>query len=133
MAPFDLADDLQRRDLVGDIDPAPLVDEGHFGIEVAGVARGQLDPSGVGGHHGERTLHLAEVLDEGGERGQRVERFGGEALDLSGVQVHRYQTIGAGGVEQVGHEPGGDRFPGHALLVLAGVPEPGHHGDDPVG
>ena len=48
-----------------------------------------------------------------------IERLVDETLELTGVQVHRYQAVGAGGHEQVTDQPCGDRLPGQRLLILA--------------
>jgi hypothetical protein len=50
-----------------------------------------------------------------------VDRAVEEALDLRGVQVDGHQPVGAGGLEQVGDQPGGDRLAAAVLLVLPGV------------
>ena len=62
-----------------------------------------------------------------------VDRAVEEALDLGGVQVHRHQPVGACGLEQIRHQPGGDRLAAAVLLVLAGVPVERHDHGDPLG
>ncbi len=59
-----------------------------------------------------------------------VHRAVEETLDLGGVQVHRHQPVRAGGLEQIGDQPGRDRLPAAVLLVLPGVGVEGRdHGD----
>ena len=129
-----VAHHLQGGRLVVDLGLAPLVDEGHAGVEVPGVERGEAHPPGVGGDDHHVLAHrLVQVLQEDGEGGEVVEGLGGEALDLGAVQVHGHDAVGARGDEEVGHEAGGDRLAGQVLLVLAGVAVEGHHRGDPLG
>ena len=75
------------------------------------------------------TLGL-DVVGEQRQREQVVDRAVEEALDLRGVQVDGHQPVGAGGLEQVGDQPGGDRLAAAVLLVLPGVGVERHdHGD----
>ena len=62
-----------------------------------------------------------EVLEQHGHGEEVVDGAVEEALDLRGVQVDAHDAVGAGGLEQVGDEAGGDRLAAAALLVLAGV------------
>ena len=65
-------------------------------------------------------------VGEDRQRHQVVDRTVEEALDLVGVQVDGDQPVGAGGLEQVGHQPRRDRLAAAVLLVLAGVAVEGH-------
>ena len=51
-----------------------------------------------------------DVLGQDRHRHEVVDGPVEEALDLGGVQVHRHQPVGAGGLEQVGDEPRRDRL-----------------------
>src|SRR5690606_27906735 len=55
------------------------------------------------------------------------ERHVEEALDLTGVQVDSDDAVGAGRLEEVGDELGGDGLTRLDLLVLPGVAEVGDH------
>ena len=103
---------------------AGLVDERQRRAAEAGrPALGDLDPAGVGRDHGELLVAvlLLDVVGQDRQRHQVVDRAVEEALDLVGVQVDGDQPVGAGGLEQVGHQPGRDRLAAAVLLVLAGV------------
>ena len=76
---------------------------------------------------------LLDVLGQDVHREQVVHRAVEEALDLRGVQVDGEDPVGAGGLEQVGDQPGGDRLPAAVLLVLAGVRVERQHDRDPLG
>ena len=98
-------------------------------------ALGDLDPAGVGADHGELLVAvlLLDVVGQDRQRHQVVDRAVEEALDLVGVQVDGDQPVGAGGLEQVGHQPRRDRLAAAVLLVLAGVAVERHHDGDPLG
>jgi hypothetical protein len=53
-----------------------------------------------------------------------------EALDLALVKVHGKHPVGAGRLEQAGHQASRYRLAGGALLVLARVRVVRHHGRD---
>ena len=53
-----------------------------------------------------------------------------ETLDLARVQIHGEEAVGAGGGDQVRHQPGGDGRAGSDFPVLPRIPEIGHHGGD---
>ena len=59
-----------------------------------------------------------------------VNRAVEEALDLRGVEVDRHESVGAGCLEQVRHEPGGNRFTSAVLLILSGVAVEGRDDGD---
>ena len=50
-----------------------------------------------------------------------VDRAVEEALNLAAVEVDRDESIGAGGMEEIGDESGGDRLTARCLAVLAAV------------
>ena len=57
-----------------------------------------------------------------------------KALNLSGMQVHRDDTVGPGHFQHVGHQFGTDGHPRRHLLVLSGVSVIGdYRGDAPAG
>ena len=66
---------------------------------MAGQPLRHLDPACVRGHHHEvRQPELGlEVVLQQRQRGEVVERNVEEPLDLSAVQVHRHDPVGAGG------------------------------------
>ncbi len=75
---------------------------------------------------------VAEVAREERQRGHVVDRDREEALDLAGVEVHRQDPVGAGDLQHVGDEAGGDRLARLRLAVLAGVGEERDHRGDPL-
>ncbi len=75
---------------------------------------------------------LADVLLEHRHRREVVDGPVEEALDLAGVEVDRDHPLGAGGLEHVGDEAGGDRLAALGLAVLAGVAVERAHGGDPL-
>ncbi len=132
----DAADHPVGRDLVGAVLATGLVDEGQGrAAQPRRPPLGDLDPAGIGRDHGERLagVLVAHVVGQDRQRHQVVDRAVEEALDLVGVQVDADQPVGAGGLEEVGHQPGRDRLATAVLLVLAGVAvERLDHGD-PLG
>ena len=56
-----------------------------------------------------------------------------KSLNLLAVQIHRENSIGAGGDEQIRHEFGGDRHARLVLAVLPGVAIKGQDRGDPLG
>ena len=56
-----------------------------------------------------------------------------EALNLRGVQINRHQSVGAGGLEEIGHEPGRDRLAAAVLLVLSRIAVEGSDDGDALG
>ena len=135
-AALDLTDDAVGDHLVGAVDVAGLVDEGQgHPAELTGPLLGDLDPAGVRGDDGELAVAvlLLDVVGENRPGHEVVDRPVEEALDLVGVQVDRDEPVGAGRLEHVGDEPGGDRLAAAVLLVLAGVPVEGQDGGDPLG
>ena len=108
---LDLAHHLQRLHLVGGAPGSPLVDDGEVGLELLAVPLGDLHPTGVGGDddHVLRPVAL-ELVHEHRQRRQVVDGNVEEPLDLPGVEVDRHRTVGAGDLQHVGHELGGDRL-----------------------
>ena len=104
---------------------ATLVGDGKVAAQVVGELLGGLGAAHVRGDHDGvvpvEVLVLLEVVaqqEEGGEVGHRhVE----EALDLALVQVDGDDLVHAGGLQQVGHQTGGDGLAGGSLAVLAGI------------
>src|SRR5690606_42005657 len=76
---------------------------------------------------------LVEVARQGVEGGELVQRDVEEALDLTGVQVEGEDAVGAGSLDQVGQQPGGNRHARLVLLVAATVGVVGDDGRDPSG
>ncbi len=134
VAPLDLTDDVEGLDLVvGSPGPA-LVHEGEVGAEVLAEALGHPHPAGVGRHdHQIARAQAVQLLHEHGRGGEVVEGDVEEALDLSGVQVDADHTVGAGHLEHVGDELGGDGLTTRRLAVLARVPVVGAYGRDALG
>ena len=135
-AVVDAADDAVGDDLVGPVLAAGLVDEGQRRAAQAGrPALGHLDPAGVGADHGERLagVLLPDVVGQDRQRHQVVDGPVEEALDLVGVEVDADQSVGAGGLEEVGHQPRGDGLAAAVLLVLAGVAVERLDDGDPLG
>ena len=99
------------------------MDDRQRGAEDVGPALGHAHPAGVRGDHGDRLAGDAglDVVGQQRQGEQVVDRTVEEALDLRGVQVDRDQPVGAGGLEQVGDQPGRDRLTAAVLLVLARV------------
>ena len=128
----DVADDVAR---LGDVVLRPLLgDESRAHAELAGELLRQLGAAGVRRDGDVLLGHglVEEVLGQHRPRDQVIDGDLEEALDLARVQVHGEHAVGAGRLEHVGDEPGGDRLPRRRLLVLARVAEPGRDGDDPV-
>jgi hypothetical protein len=62
-----------------------------------------------------------------------VDRAVEEALDLAGVEIDADHPLGAGGLEEVGHQSGRDRLAAFGLAVLAGIAVEGAHRGDALG
>ena len=77
------------------------------------------------------TPPCAQALAQHRDGGELIGRHGEEALDLRRVEIEREHAVGAGGGEQVGHEPRGDRDARLVLLVAARVREVGQHRGHP--
>ena len=88
-----------------------------------------------GRDHGERLVAvlLLDVVGQDRQRHQVVDRAVEESLDLIGVEVHGDQPVGAGGLEEVGHQSRRDRLATAVLLVLTGVAVERQHHGDPLG
>ena len=67
------------------------------------------------------------------QRRHVVDRDREEALDLSGVQVHREHPVGAGQLQHVGDEPRRDRLARLRLAILPCVGEERDHRRDALG
>ena len=96
--------------------------------ELVGPALGDAHPAGVRRDDGEVAVApaLASTCSTSRSQGEQVvDRAVEEALDLRGVQVDGHEPVGAGGLEQVGDQAGGDRLAAAVLLVLPGVGENG--------
>ena len=86
--------------------------QGQVTAEVLGVALRDLHAAGVG-RHDDEVLGLGvglEILLEHRGGGEVVHWHVEETLDLTGVQVDRQHTIGAGGLQHVGEQLRGNRF-----------------------
>ena len=134
--PVDVTDDPVGDDLVGGVDVARLVHERDVeAAERVGPLLGHAHPAGVGGDD-EQVLVAVAVQDvprQQRHREQVVDRPVEEALDLRGVQVDGHQPVGAGGLEQVGDQPGRDRLAAAVLLVLPAVGVERRDHGDPLG
>ena len=131
---LDVTDDAERLDALAVLGPR-LVDDGEVGVEVLGELLGHLHAAGVGGDDDDvaRRRSRAGSRSSTGMAVQVVDRAVEEALDLAGVEVDAHDAIGAGRVEQVGDELGGDRLAALGLAVLAGVAVVGAHRGDALG
>jgi hypothetical protein len=76
---------------------------------------------------------LLHVINEHRGRKQVVHRNIEKPLNLTGMQIHGDDPVGAGGGQQVRHQFGADGHPGGDFFILAGVPEIGNHRGDPLG
>ena len=115
---------------------ARLVHDRELRLDHLGEALRLLRAAGVGGDRDDslaRQPEVAEVAGEERQRGHVVDRDREEALDLSGVQVHGQDPVGARDLEQVGDEPRGDRLTRLRLAVLARIGEERDHRRDPLG
>ena len=66
-----------------------------------------LDAAGIRRHDDGAVAAVAEhaqLLDQDRHREQVIERDVEEALDLTGVEIHRERAIGAGGGDQIRDE-----------------------------
>jgi hypothetical protein len=83
-----------------------------------------------------RLAELEALLDVAHHGGGGEQIVGGnveEALDLAGVEVEAENPVGAGPLDQIGHQLGRDRRARAGLAVLAGIAEIGDHRGDPAG
>jgi len=62
-----------------------------------------------------------------------IDRDREEALNLTGVEIHRQDAVGSRQLEHVGDEARRDRLARLRLAVLARIREERHHGRDPLG
>ena len=103
---------------------APLVDDADLSAELVGVDLGSLDVADIGrDEHTIGQLQALEPLDEHRIGVQVIHRDIKKALHLCRVQIDRHHAIGAGTLEQIRHELGGDRRAAFVLAVLPGVAE----------
>ena len=112
-----------------------LVDVRKVGVEQVGVTLRDLHPTRVGrdDHHVLVTLEIGQIIDQHRHRREVVDRAVEEALNLAAVEVDRDESIGAGGMEEIGDESGGDRLTARCLAVLAAVAVEGRNGGDAFG
>ena len=73
---------------------------------------------------------VAEVAREERQRSHVIDRDREEALNLTGVEIHRQDAVGSRQLEHVGDEARRDRLARLRLAVLARVREERHHGGD---
>src|SRR5665647_2845548 len=132
-APLDLAHHAVGDGTVRRGDVPRLVDECQGAAAQLGrPLLGDTDPASVRGDDGDvGGVHpRPHVVHQQRHGPQVVDRPVEEALGLRCVQVDAHQAVGAGRLEQVGHQPGRDRLAATVLLVLAGIPvEREHHRD----
>ena len=90
--------------------------------------------AGVGRHHHQVVRGNAPEGLRQQRRGLKViNRDVEESLYGGRVQVQGYDTVGAGGFQQVGDQFGGNGLPTGRFFLLAGVAEIGNHGRDASG
>ncbi len=115
--------------------PRPaLLDEGQWQAQFGGEVAALLGEPKVHGRH-DRILQFlgGEVVAEQVESGEDVAGDREEALDLPGVQIDGHVAVGAGDLEHVGQQAGGDGDAGLVLLVGASVAHVRDDGRDAPG
>jgi hypothetical protein len=98
------------------------VHDREVGVEHLGETHRDLRAPGVGGDRDDTLARQPEIPEVAREQRQRrhvVDRNREEALDLSGVQVHGQDAIGARELEHVGDQPARNRLARLRLPVLA--------------
>ena len=113
-----------------------LVDDREARAEALGERARALDAAGIGRHDDGLVAaepERAQLLDEHRHREQVIERDVEEALDLTGVEIHRERAIGARGGDQVRDELRGDRRARLRLAILPRVAEVRDDRDDRAG
>ena len=132
---FDVADDVHDFGLVGLL--TALVHDRHVHAQLHRESAGAGGAAHVGRDDHDFLVVLSVLFDVMlGEEVRAHEVVHGdveEALDLGGVEVHRQDTVGAGGGDEVRHQLGGDGIPALGLAVLPGIAEIGDHSGDASG
>ena len=102
---------------------AALVDDRHRDAEALGEAPDALGAAGVSGYrdHVGQVVMAAEMLGDGRDGGEVIDRNAEKAMHLVGVQIHGEHTVGTGGLEHVGDEAAGDGDARRVLLVGARI------------
>ena len=120
---------------LGHVRPAPpLVHDGQASGELQRVGARPVDTAGVWAHHHEvGELQHPQLLDEDGRCVQVVDWPVEEALDLSGVELHGDDPIGAGRGQEIADQARGDRVASGSAAVLPTVAEVGDDGRDAAG
>ena len=127
----DVADDVHFRHLIGTV--AALVDDGEAGVHLLGEGAGTFHAAGVGGNHDDVAGKGAELLQQHGAGVQVIHGAVEEALNLTGMKIHRDDALGAGHGKEVGNELGADGRAGADLAVLTGIAEIRNDGGDAAG
>jgi hypothetical protein len=73
---------------------------------------------------------ITEVARKQWQCGHVVDGNSEEALDLAGVEIHRQDPVGAGGLEQISDQPSSDGLAWLRLPVLARIGKERDHGRD---
>ena len=122
---FHVADDVHDFGLVGDL--AALIDDGEVHVKLHGELTRAGNAAHVGGDDHHVGVAFAELLQivVGEERSAAHVVHGDikEALNLVGVEIHRKYAVGAGGLDEVGNELGGDGVAALGLAILTGIAE----------
>jgi len=75
---------------------------------------------------------LVDVRDHDRGGVKVVRRDVEETLYLAGMQIDGQHAVGAGPLDEVGHQLGGDRRARPGFAILPGIAEIGHHRRDPA-
>ena len=133
MAALDAADDVLGLGLPV-VAQAPLLDDGEGSIEPVGQLARLLGEALVGGDNGEFVqFHLGKVAGLQDVRGQFIDGDVEEALNLSGVHVHRQHAMCARDGDAVCDQAGGDGNARLILLVCSSIGIVGNHCGDTIG
>ncbi len=111
---------------------AALVDDSEVNVESLRDCARAHDSADIGRDDRDFFLReaLADVADEDGRGKEVIGRDIEEALDLSGVEVHREDAVGTGIGNHIGDELGRDRRTRSGFAILAGISEIGDDGGD---
>ena len=127
-----IADDIHHFRFVGLF--ATLVDDRHLHTQTAGEVASSGDTADVGaGHHQIGDIFAFDMFDEQNRAVEVVDGNVEKTLDLTGVQIHRHDSIDSRRLDQVGDQLRRDRHTGGRFAILAGVTEIGHDRRDRFG
>ena len=128
----DIANELQDLGVVV-VGHAAFFAQGEGTVQHFGEVAGAFGAAQVWGHDNAPELPGPEVVRQEPEGGEFIRGDVEKALDLPGVEINGQYAVGAGRLNEVGEQAGGNRDAGLVLFIGAAVGEIGDHRGDPAG